>query len=148
MADPVVAQGIGLSRPATLESTRAWIVRATTDPAVHALAILAGERHIGNVVLDQIDRRLGTARLSMYIGEPDARGQGHAAPALEQAIAYARDELGLFKLWLTVHAENGPALAAYRRAGFQDEGVLRGEFLLDGRRVDAIRMGSILADGK
>ena len=146
MADPAVAEGIGLASEPSLERTRAWIDRAAADPAVHPMAILAGDRHIGNVVLDRVDRHLATARLSMYIGEEDCRGRGLAGPSLALAIAFARDELGLFKLWLTVHPDNAPARAAYRRAGFAEEGVLRGEFVYDGRRSDAIRMGLILRD--
>ena len=53
----------------------------------------------------------------------------------------------LHKVWLTVHAGNAAAIAVYERCGFQTEGVLRDEFLLDGERVDALRMGVILDGG-
>lgn len=146
MADPAVAGGIGLRRIPSLEGTRAWIDGALADPAVHAFAIVAGDRHVGNVVLDELDEHVGSARLSIYIGEADARGHGFAAQALNLVAAHARDELGLYKLWLTVDAGNEAARAAYRRAGYQDEGVLKGEFVYAGRRSDAIRMGLILGD--
>ncbi len=47
---------------------------ARTDLAVQAFAIFAEEQHVGNVVFDRIDRYLGSARLSIYVGEAAARG--------------------------------------------------------------------------
>jgi RimJ/RimL family protein N-acetyltransferase len=51
----------------------------------------------------------------------------------------------LYKVWLTVHARNAAARRAYEKVGFVTEGLLRGEFLLGGERVDAYYMG-LLAD--
>ena len=144
MADPDTAQGLGLRAEPSNERTREWVLRATTDDTVHAYAIYSRDRHVGNVVLDQLDTHLGTARLSIYVGEPDARGRGVAQAAVRQAAARARDELALHKLWLIVHEGNAPARAAYERCGFEVEGRLREEFLLAGRRVDALRMGLLL----
>jgi RimJ/RimL family protein N-acetyltransferase len=62
------------------------------------------------------------------------------------AARFAFGEWGLHKLWLTVHEENGPALAVYERVGFVREGRLRDEFLLAGRRLAAVYMGLLRAD--
>ena len=142
-ADPVVASGIGLRTTPTDDSTRAWIRRAASDPAVHPFAIMSRGEHVGNVVLDAVDTYLGTARLSIYVGRPEARGAGVAQAAIALAVAYATDELRLHKLWLIVHTQNAPAIAAYKRCGFVSEGILRDEFLLDGKRADVMRMGLI-----
>lgn len=147
MSDPVVSQGIGLSHEVDRDSTTEWIARATADPTVDALAILVDDRHVGNVVIDQVDSHLKTGRVSIYIGERDARGQGVARRALELALERAR-ERSLYKLWLIVHARNDTALALYESVGFAREGVLQGEFLFDGRRTDAIRMGLVLSDSQ
>lgn len=144
MADPEIARGLGLRREPSLEATRAWIDRAAGDPTCHPFAILAGGAHVGNVVLDLMDDYLGTARLSIYVGERSARGAGVARRALALAAGEAAEALRLHKLWLTVHVGNAPAIAAYARAGFLVEGVARGEFILDGRRTDVLRMGLVL----
>lgn len=144
MLDAEVARGVGLRATPTLESTRAWIDRALEDPTCHPFAILADEHHVGNVVLDQIDSHLRTVRLSIYVGDGARRGAGVGTAAVEQALQLAGDELGLHKVWLTVHEANAPARAVYERCGFQVEGILRDEFLLDGERVDAVRMGVII----
>jgi RimJ/RimL family protein N-acetyltransferase len=139
--DPQVSRQLGLRTEPSLEKTRDWIRNASADPAFAAFAVLLKGRHVGNVVLDRLDRYLSTARFSIYLGEPDARGAGVGFAATCLAVETAFSKLGLQKVWLTVHIENAPALRTYLRAGFVQEGVLRGEFLLDGRRTDVFYMG-------
>lgn len=145
MADAEIARGLGLRREPSLDGTRAWIERAEADPTCHPFAILAAGTHVGNVVLDLLDSYLGTARLSIYLGERSARGTGVARKALVLAAEHGQ-ALGLHKLWLTVHVGNSRAIALYARAGFLVEGVHRDEFMLDGRRTDVLRMGLLLGE--
>jgi RimJ/RimL family protein N-acetyltransferase len=145
MRDPAVAGGLGLRSQPDLPSTIAWIEAASADDTRRPFAIMRGGEHVGNIVLDMLDAHLATARLSIYIGEASARGAGIAQRAITLAARHAADDLRLHKLWLTVHAANAPAIAAYERTGFVVEGTLRGEFLLDGVRTDALRMGLLLA---
>src|SRR5687767_10789363 len=63
MQRPDVAGNVGLRRKPTLEKTRAWIERARSDDATRAFAIRSRGQHVGNAVLDLMDRHLGTARL-------------------------------------------------------------------------------------
>ena len=63
MLDPAIASNIGLRSTPSMEKTRQWIQQATADETVAARAIEFNGRHVGNVVLDRIDRGLGTARL-------------------------------------------------------------------------------------
>jgi RimJ/RimL family protein N-acetyltransferase len=146
MLDPVVREGIGLRGEPSLTATREWIGRALADTSYKPFAICLSDRHVGNVVLDRRDDYLQTARLSVYIGEAAARGCGVGTTAVARAARFAFEEWGLYKLWLIAHEENRAALAAYERVGFVREGRLRHEFLLAGRRVDAIYMGLLRAD--
>ncbi len=148
LRDPAVASNLGLRARPTLARTRAFIAGAraaasarTGDPC--ARAILLDGRHVGTVVLDQIDRRIGKARLHIYVGDPDARGRGVGRRAVALALALAFGRLRLHKVWLTVHAKNRAAIRAYRAVGFAIEGVHRAEFLLDGERVDELYMGAL-----
>jgi RimJ/RimL family protein N-acetyltransferase len=45
-----------------------------------------------------------------------------------------------------VHSRNGAAIKTYLDVGFTIEGVLRDEFVLDGRRLAALRMGLLEGD--
>ena len=145
VCDAEVADNLGLRHAPSLELTRAWIKQAVMDPHKRAFAIRSDGIHVGNIVLDQIDRYLGTCRLSIYVGEA-GRGQGVGRQAVALAAEQAFDELGLNKVWLIVHAHNARAVKAYLAAGFVIEGVLRDEFILRGQRVNALRMGLLASD--
>lgn len=146
--DPVIADNVGIRGPVSLGATRAWIATALESPDCHPYSILADGHHVGNVVLDQIDDGLGTARLSVYVGEPEWRGRGIGRQAVALAVEDAFLLRDLSKIWLTVHVRNGAAIAVYARCGFVVEGVLRDEFLLEGERVDVLRMAVLRADGR
>ncbi|WP_187370066.1 GNAT family N-acetyltransferase [Streptomyces boluensis] len=68
------------------------------------------------------------------------RGRGLARALLGAARTRARDQ-GALRLTLRVLGHNAPARALYEAEGFAVEGVLPGEFLLDGEYVDDVLMG-------
>jgi RimJ/RimL family protein N-acetyltransferase len=146
MCDPAVRDNIGLRSEPSLSRTEQWIEQALADESVIPLAIELAGRHVGNVVLDRIDPHLSTARLSIYVGESIARGKHVGRRAVSLAVAHAFNELGLNKVWLTVHAHNAPAITAYAAAGFAIEGVLRDEFVLHGQRCAAFYMSVLRRD--
>ena len=141
MCDPHVRHNFGLRTDPSPQKTRAWIERAMSSPEFRPFAICYGGTHVGNVVLDHIDPLRKLCRLSIFIGEPSARGVGVGQAAVRAALRVAFEELSLGKVYLIVHAGNAPAIAAYERVGFKREGLHRKEFLLDGRLVDEIYMG-------
>jgi ribosomal protein S18 acetylase RimI-like enzyme len=71
--------------------------------------------------------------------DPPAQRRGIGRALLDGAITEARRR-GARRLTLRVLAPNAAARAAYEASGFEVEGVLRGEFLLDGRYVDDVLM--------
>jgi RimJ/RimL family protein N-acetyltransferase len=146
MQDPQVREGIGLRSEPSMERTRSWLTHALEDDGTRAFAVLMGNSHVGNVILDRRDNVLQTARLSVYIGEPGARGRGVGSTAVFRAARFGFSTWGLHKIWLIAHMENSVALATYERVGFRREGLLRDEFLLGGRRIAAAYMGLLAAD--
>ncbi|MDX2708139.1 GNAT family N-acetyltransferase [Streptomyces sp. NBC_00510] len=69
-----------------------------------------------------------------------ARGRGVGLELVLAAVAEARRQ-GAVRVTLRVLGHNTPARRLYEAAGFTVEGVLRGEFLLDGVYVDDVCMG-------
>jgi RimJ/RimL family protein N-acetyltransferase len=98
------------------------------------------------VVLDRHDAHASTARLSIYVGEKIARGKGIGRSAVYLAAREGLVSRGLHKIWLIVHAQNAAAIKTYTSLGFVQEGVLRDEFILDGRRLPALYMGLLKAE--
>ncbi|MFJ4324944.1 GNAT family N-acetyltransferase [Streptomyces tricolor] len=73
----------------------------------------------------------------------EARGRGIGRALVRAAVAEARRR-GARRLTLRVLAHNTPARSLYEAEGFAVEGVLPGEFLIDGRYVDDVCMGRSL----
>ncbi|MFJ9107942.1 GNAT family N-acetyltransferase [Streptomyces sp. NPDC102283] len=72
-----------------------------------------------------------------------ARGSGAGRTLVRAAFAEARRQ-GAGRITLRVLAHNDPARALYASEGFAVEGVLPGEFFLNGRYVDDVCMGRSL----
>ncbi|MGW7288037.1 N-acetyltransferase family protein [Streptomyces sp. NPDC054847] len=72
-----------------------------------------------------------------------ARGRGVGRALLRAACDEARRQ-GAVRITLRVLAHNAPARALYEAEGFVVEGILPGEFHLDGRFVDDVLMGRAL----
>jgi RimJ/RimL family protein N-acetyltransferase len=141
MQDQEVSANIGLSRDPSLDKTLEWIEKALRDESIWPYSIFLNTRHVGNVILDQVDRYLDCARLSVYIGASEARGAGVGRTGIYYALRECFLERNLHKVWLTVHVRNAGAIRTYTALGFQVEGVMRDGFLLKGERLPALYMG-------
>jgi ribosomal protein S18 acetylase RimI-like enzyme len=75
--------------------------------------------------------------------DPDHQGHGVGRALVEACLAGARQQ-GARKLTLRVLGCNERARRLYEACGFQVEGLLREEFLLDGRYVDDVFMAHML----
>ncbi|WP_206789820.1 GNAT family N-acetyltransferase [Amycolatopsis sp. MtRt-6] len=76
--------------------------------------------------------------------DPDRQRLGIGRQLVDAAVAVARRK-GARKLTLRVLGHNTGARRIYERCGFVTEGVLRGEFRLDGTDVDDVLMARSLA---
>ncbi|MGW2812071.1 N-acetyltransferase family protein [Streptomyces sp. NPDC001415] len=74
-----------------------------------------------------------------------ARGRGVARALLRAAYDASRSQ-GATRITLRVLGHNTPARALYEAEGFAVEGLLPGEFLLEGEYVDDVLMGRSLID--
>lgn len=141
--DPDIRDNIGIRAEQSLEATRAWISRALADSGIRVFTVLADGAYVGNIVFDQSDRHLATARLSIYL---TTRRKGIGTAAIRAALKAIFTEWPLYKVWLTVHEHNEVAIRCYEKVGFAHEGRHRGEFLLRGERVDALYMGILASE--
>jgi RimJ/RimL family protein N-acetyltransferase len=158
--------------PAELETWRGWINRPDVmegmDRAVQPSAVehrryvedaLAAERAVflgietlraprlvGVVWLWDLDPRHRRAEVRIVVGDPDARGKGYGADALEALAAHAFGALGLRKLYAYVHSGNAASQRAFERAGYTVEATLEREAFRGGRETDVHRLRRF-ADG-
>lgn len=113
-----------------------------TDEQIFAIEM--GSVHIGNLGFHRIDRAHRKAEIGIVIGEPALWSKGYGTEAMDVALRYAFDVLGLNKVSLDVLEYNTRAIRMYERLGFQPEGVHREDAYKEGRFVNVLRM-SLLA---
>ena len=119
MLDPEVSRNVGLRTEPSLQKTLDWIAQTADASAFLALAIYSEDRHVGNVVFDQISENAMSARLSIYIGASDERDKGLGTMAMQSALTQAFLERDFQTIWLTVNADNARARHVYAKLGFQ-----------------------------
>jgi RimJ/RimL family protein N-acetyltransferase len=73
-------------------------------------------------------------------------GQGIGGKLMDAMLAWAKDH-GIRKINLRVRADNEAAIALYRKKGFEKEGLLRCEYMIDGLCIDHLAMGLVLEEG-
>jgi RimJ/RimL family protein N-acetyltransferase len=92
--------------------------------------------------------RLGRDAIAQmsYWTFPPFRGKGYAGRAIRLATEWAFAELGVARMEIYVEPDNGASRAAARRAGFTEEGVLRGRGLFRDERRDFVLYARLPTD--
>jgi RimJ/RimL family protein N-acetyltransferase len=134
--------------PFGIREAQRWL-RAVSDGfdttrLTFAVELRPSSRLVGLTNLTRIDRRSRTAYFGVVIGEKDCWGQGIAHETLLLMLRRAA-KLGLRKILLEVASDNPRAIALYRRAGFETEGVLRRQLPRGHTFVDILIMAVFVA---
>lgn len=125
--------------PARFRSDLPNLLVAVVDGTVQALALLGPP-----TPLRSNEHVLMLQGLDVH---PDVQRRGVGRRLLAAVIDEARRR-GARRLTLRVLAPNEPARRLYESAGFVVEGVMVGEFVLDGVEVDDLLMARRLDDGR
>lgn len=114
---------------------------SSSDSVSFRLRTASNDDLIGFAVLHGIEWNNQSCLIAIGIGDPSFRGKGYGAEALYLLLRYAFDELNMNRVGLDVISNNTPAIKAYKRAGFMEEGRKRQAVLRDGQQFDLILMG-------
>jgi RimJ/RimL family protein N-acetyltransferase len=141
--------GFGERAPLSLAQVEKRLEQVTAeqgkDQYLFAICLIDDERPIGEGSLFDIDRRVGSAELGIFIGEVGEWGKGYGTDAVNALVDFGFGELRLERIWLNVWTENAAARRAYEKAGFVREGTLRHDLYEHGTYTDGDIM-SILRD--
>lgn len=80
---------------------------------------------IGTLDLFEVEPLHRRAGIGILIHGVENRRKGYAGEALDQAIAYARDILGMNQLWCNIEPDNEASLCLFRSRGFILAGTKR-----------------------
>ena len=125
-----------------LASTREFVLENIKNGNPQYLAVSEG-RVIGWCDVVRLTRPVHTHAGILGMGLlPEFRGKGLGTKLITTTMAAAHDS-GIVRIELTVHANNQPAIALYKKVGFKEEGILRDMTLIDGNYIDSIMMAVI-----
>jgi RimJ/RimL family protein N-acetyltransferase len=118
-----------------IEQTRVFVLGNIAKGHTQLVA-LDGDRVIG--WCDVLPKALPVHAHCGIVGMglvPEFRGKGIGGQLLFTALTHAFKEFT--RIELTVHADNAPAIALYRSAGFEQEGEMQDAVLIDGQYKNA-----------
>jgi RimJ/RimL family protein N-acetyltransferase len=139
---------LGDNDPAYPQSTRQakeWLEHDSDSSFNFIIRTLNDDRLIGGVGLWLESWTHKEAWVGIGIGERECWDNGYGTDAMRLILRYAFMELNLQRVSLGVFAHNPRAIRSYEKAGFQREGLIRGDSRRDGQRWDSVFMG-ILCD--
>jgi RimJ/RimL family protein N-acetyltransferase len=147
--DPELHRRLGLVRPPSSAELGRRVEGGPSDRATGTalwltIVQVGGDECIGQLDVHDVDWDHSRAELGIWTA-PAQRGRGVAADALRLIGRWLISECGLARVQVVTDPDNVAMVAAARRAGFSEEGVLRGYLRERGQRVD-VTMLSLVAD--
>jgi len=134
----------GAFRELTPEAAEAWAKSLASEKYGWVITFkdaLVGSVRIFNV--NPVDRR---GSMAIGILDPEALGKGVGTRAMRLVATEAFGPMKLNRLHVRVLAFNTPAIAAYKKVGFQVEGQERESAWIDGKWHDDLLMGLLARD--
>jgi RimJ/RimL family protein N-acetyltransferase len=143
--DSQAAQSDMPYRPVDCITFKEWMDQnvSLTTQILFVIRSLTPARAVGFMLFKNFQPVFRSAELGVRIGRELDRGKGYGSAATEMALDYAWNTLNLRRVSLTVFAGNDRAIAAYRKAGFQEEGVMRQAAYIEGVWHDVVLMAAI-----
>jgi RimJ/RimL family protein N-acetyltransferase len=100
-------------------------------------------KHIGNIKLGGVDRVYSRADVGIIIGDQNLWGNGYATEAIEGLSDFSFGSISLRRLYAGAYASNKGSIKAFLKAGFQQEGILKGHWIVNGEPEDGVLLGKL-----
>lgn len=98
------------------------------------------ENFIGTISLFKIDRLNSRAELGIALHYKETQGKGYGTDALTVLLWVAFNVININVVYLVVLEDNLRAIAAYEKAGFKKNGIMREAAFCEGKYKDLIFM--------
>jgi len=140
--DPDVRRTLVVSERFELAKTQRWFQRLVSDSSRVEFAIESLDGVvIGVTGLAGIDKEHGLAECYCVIGNKDYWGKKLGTEIHSVLIQWAFETLGVVKIRADIRTNNPAIFRVVEKLGFQIEGTLRKEKVVDGQRIDLYRIG-------
>jgi diamine N-acetyltransferase len=147
--DPDVRKTLIISERFEQEKTICWFEKMQDDDSRLEFVIETTEKTpVGIIGLAGIDSTHRTAEIYLVIGQKEFWGKGVMLEAECLLIDWAFNSLGLEKIWAEARPDNIASLITMKKIGFQIEGTLRNEKIVNGQRTTVLHLGLLREDFK
>ncbi len=149
MNDPAVTRFLeSRFRPWTQNDLIAFVEADKRAKAARSYAVCMNDsgRHIGNIRISKYDPPHLNGSVGLLIGDAESRGRGHGTEAIALVSSIAFEKLDLHRLTAGCYATNVASIAAFKKAGFCEEGRQRDRWMDGDRRVDGVTLGLTRTD--
>jgi [ribosomal protein S5]-alanine N-acetyltransferase len=146
--DEVCAGNSHHVRPFTTEAALSYIrhARQTNDSLILAIVLRDGDKHIGNIALDSINRVYRTAEFSIVIGDKSAWGNGYSNEASGLVCDHGFTAMNLNRIGCGTFEDNEPMKKLAQYLGMKEEGRRRQAVFKRGRYIDIIEFGVLKSE--
>ena len=152
--DREVTQFLLLNSPISSIMEEKWFEQQLEIPP-HSGQVLAIEAlddskwvHIGNTGLHNVSPVSREAEFGIFIGEKPYWNRGFGREATLLTLKHGFEDLNLNRIYLDVYETNPRAIAAYKAAGFIQEGIKREAVYNNGRYINVILMSVLHSEWK
>ena len=141
--DPRIHSGIYVKYPTTVKDTRDWYLATSNDPTRIDLIVKSESGvALGMVGLTSISTVNSNAELYLMIN-PDLHGKGLGGKITRWVLNFGFSHYNLHKIYLYTDSVNVNAISVYRKIGFKEEGIQRGQRFKDGTYRDKVAFGML-----
>lgn len=136
--------------PRSLENIKGFVksMDGRGDEILFAICDTATDKHIGNIKLGPINWVHRYGDISLLVGDKAYWGKGIATEAIRLVTEFAFYTLNLHKVKAGCYAQNTGSRKAFEKVGFELEGVLKKQWILNGQFMDQLYLGLCVEDYK
>jgi RimJ/RimL family protein N-acetyltransferase len=142
--DPETSEYLAMSWPVSCHDQQEWYerVRAARDRRKFIIERVEGEP-LGLLSLTNIDPVNRSVEIGLTIGVREFRGKGLGSRSLRLAVDVLFQRFNYHRIWAQIVETNDRSLHLFRRAGFQQEGILRESVYSNGRMIGKVLMAML-----
>ena len=140
--DSAVRKTLVIDEVFELAGTQSWFGRlADNDTRADFLIESLESEPLGITGLIDIDRKNRTAQCYCVIGEKSFWGKGLGTEIHSVLFQWGFETFDIEKIWAHIRTNNPAIFRVVEKLGFQIEGTLRQDKIVDGQRIDLYHIG-------
>ena len=143
LANPLVNQYLEIRRSVPdIAGLKSYVEKMNGSSENILLGIfLKSQEHIGNIKLGPVNWENKRGVIGLFIGDPASWNKGYATEAIRCITDYGLGELGLNRIEASCYESNAASYKAFIKAGYREEGRLRGYWNTETGFENHIMMG-------